>query len=319
MKILITGGAGFIGSHLAELLIKNGKSVVAVDDLSTGRLENILHLKDSPRFSYHIDTIMNQKLMDKIVRDVDAIYHLAAAVGVKYIMDNPVKSIETNVFGTEIILSLANKYHKKVLIASTSEIYGKNGKVPFKEDSDSVWGPTYFHRWSYSCTKAVDEFLALAYWREKKTPILIVRLFNTCGPRQTGDYGMVIPRFVKQALLNQPISVHGSGKQTRCFSYVGDVVDGLSALMDAPKAIGEVFNIGTDEEISILDLAKKIKQLTKSSSAINFLSYRDVYGEFFEDMDRRVPDLSKIRRIIGYTPKTRLEDLLKITIESFQK
>jgi UDP-glucose 4-epimerase len=318
MKILITGGAGFIGSHLAEKLIDSSDKVSIIDNLSTGSLDNIAHLKGHTHFSYKIDTIMNEGLMDKLISEADAIYHLAAAVGVKYVIDNPLKSIETNVRGIEIVLSLASKYSKPVLIASTSEVYGKNNKVPFKEEDDSVIGYTKLYRWSYACTKKLDEFLAFAYYREKKFPIVIVRLFNTCGPRQTGEYGMVIPRFIKQAILNQPITIYGSGKQTRCFSYVGDIIDGLVKLMNSPKCYGEVFNIGNDEEISIEELAKKIKKMTKSNSPIHYITYKDAYGEGFEDMQRRVPDLSKIKNCIGYSPKVNLEQLLLKIIEKFK-
>jgi UDP-glucose 4-epimerase len=318
MKVLITGGAGFIGSHLAEHLLKNGKNVFVIDDLSTGRLENIAHLKSNPHFSYKVDTILNEKVMDGLIKEADTIYHLAAAVGVKYVIDNPLKSIETNVQGTEIVLNLASKYRKAVLIASTSEVYGKNNKVPFKEEDDSIIGYTRLYRWSYACTKKLDEFLGFAYYQEKKIPVVIVRLFNTCGPRQTGEYGMVVPTFVKQAILNQPITVYGSGKQRRCFSYVSDVVNGIVELMNNPKCFGEVFNIGNDEEISVEDLAYKIKKLTNSKSPIHYIPYKDAYGEGFEDMQRRIPDLSKIKKFIGYSPKISLEEMLKIIIKDFK-
>lgn len=318
MQILITGGAGFIGSYLAEKLLKMDKRVSIIDNLSTGTLENIAHLKDNVHFKYKIDSIMNEKLMEELIKEADMVYHLAAAVGVKYVIDNPLKSIETNVAGTEIVLALASKYRKPVLIASTSEVYGKNNKVPFKEEDDSVIGYTKLYRWSYACTKKLDEFLAFAYYREQKFPVVILRLFNTCGPRQTGEYGMVIPRFIKQAILNQPITIYGSGKQTRCFSYVGDVVAGMIELMHTPKCFGEVFNIGSTEEISIEGLAKKIKTLTKSKSPIHHISYNDAYGEGFEDMQRRVPDLTKIKNYIGYSPKVDLERLLKEIIADFK-
>jgi UDP-glucose 4-epimerase len=286
--------------------------------LSTGKLENVAHLKDYARFESKIDTILNEKAMRALIRGADMVYHLAAAVGVKYIIDNPLKSIETNVQGTEIVLSLASEYRVPVLIASTSEVYGKNNKVPFKEEDDSVIGYTKLYRWSYACTKKLDEFLAFAYYREKNFPIVILRLFNTCGPRQTGEYGMVIPRFVKQAILNQPITIYGTGKQSRCFSYVGDVTDGMIALMANPKCAGEVFNIGNDDEISIEELAKKIKKMTNSKSTINYVAYKEAYGEGFEDMQRRVPDLSKIKRFIGYTPKVKLDKLLQEIIAAFK-
>jgi UDP-glucose 4-epimerase len=317
MKILITGGAGFIGSHLSEELLKNKNKVSVIDDLSTGSLENIAHLKDNPNFSIKIDTILNKKSMEKLVRECDAIYHLAAAVGVKYIIDNPLRSIETNVQGTEIALSLAAKYQKPILIASTSEVYGKNNKTPFKETDDSVIGYTKLYRWSYACTKKLDEFLAFAYYKEKRFPIVIVRLFNTCGPRQTGQYGMVIPNFVKQAILNQPITIYGTGKQSRCFCHVRDVIAGMTRLMKTPKCYGEVFNIGNNKEITIEDLAKKVKALTNSKSPIRYISYENAYGEGFEDMQRRIPDLSKIKEFVGYSPKIGLDQLLKEVIADF--
>jgi UDP-glucose 4-epimerase len=318
MKALITGGAGFIGSHLAQNLLADGSKVSVIDNLSTGSLDNIALLKDNPAFECRVDTILNEKVMEKMIKAADVVYHLAAAVGVKYVIDNPLKSIETNVRGTEIVLSLASRYKKPVLIASTSEVYGKNNKVPFKEEDDSVIGYTKLYRWSYACTKKLDEFLAFAYFREKKFPIVIVRLFNTCGPRQTGEYGMVIPRFVKQAILGQPITIYGTGKQTRCFSYVGDVVEALVKLLNTPKCFGEVFNVGSNSEISIEELAKKIKLLTKSESPIHHISYQDAYGDGFEDMLRRVPDLSKIELFIGYRPKTSLDQLLEKIIAGFK-
>jgi UDP-glucose 4-epimerase len=318
MKALITGGAGFIGSHLAETLLGRGKRVNVVDDLSTGKLANISHLRDNPHFTCTIDTIMNEKLMDDLIKDTDIIYHLAASVGLKYVIDNPLKSIQTNVRGTEIILDLASKYKKKVLITSTSEVYGKNNKVPFKEEDDSIIGYTKLYRWSYACAKKLDEFLAFAYFHEKKLPVIIVRLFNTSGPRQTGEYGMVIPRFIKQAILNQSITIYGSGKQKRCFSYVGDIVGAIVELIDNPKCCGEIFNIGNDEEISIEDLAYKIKKLTNSTSLIHYVSYNDAYGDGFEDMQRRIPDLSKIKKFIGYKPKVGLDEMLKILIKDFK-
>lgn len=318
MKALITGGAGFIGSHLADYLLKKGASVSAIDDLSTGSLENIAHLKANSRFQIKIDTILNGNSLEGLVKEADVIYHLAAAVGVKYIMDRPLKSIQTNVRGTEIVLELADKYSKPVLIASTSEVYGKNNKVPFKEEDDSIVGYTKLYRWSYACTKKLDEFLAFAYYQERKVPVVIVRLFNTCGQRQTGEYGMVVPTFVKQAILNQPITIYGTGKQKRCFSYVGDVVKGMVELMNNSHCFGEVFNIGNDEEISIEDLALKVKKLADSGSSIHYVSYKDAYGDGFEDMQRRVPDLSKIKKAVGYTPKVGLEEMLKLIIKDFK-
>jgi UDP-glucose 4-epimerase len=318
MNILITGGAGFIGSHLAEMLIKSGKNVSAVDNLSTGTLANVANLRQEKRFRIVVDSILNEELMDSLIREADCVYHLAAAVGVKYVIDNPLNSIETNVRGTEVVLSLCSKYRKPVLIASTSEVYGKNNKVPFKEEDDSVIGYTKLYRWSYACTKKLDEFLAFAYWREKKFPIVILRLFNTCGPRQTGEYGMVIPRFIKQAILGKPITIYGIGRQTRCFSYVGDIIGGMVKLMQTPSCYGEVFNIGSDQEISILGLAKKILKMTKSNSPIHYISYKDAYGEGFEDMQRRVPDLSKIKKYIGYSPTVSLEEVLREIIADFK-
>jgi UDP-glucose 4-epimerase len=300
------------------MLIKNGKNVSAIDNLSTGTLANVATLRQEKRFRIVVDSILNDKLMDSLIREAGCVYHLAAAVGVKYVIDNPLNSIETNVRGTEIVLSLCAKYHKPVLIASTSEVYGKNNKTPFKEEDDSVIGYTKLYRWSYACTKKLDEFLAFAYWREKKFPIVILRLFNTCGPRQTGEYGMVIPRFIKQAILGKPVTVYGTGRQTRCFSYVGDIIGGMVKLMQTPSCYGEVFNIGGDEEISILGLAKKIIKMTKSNSPIHYIGYKDAYGDGFEDMQRRVPDLSKIKKYIGYSPSVKLEQILKEIIADFK-
>lgn len=322
MKVLITGGAGFIGSHLAERLLDDNNKVIIIDNLSTGCMENIEHLKANKAFSFHIDTIMNEELMKKLVGDSDVIFHMAAAVGVKYIIDNPLDSIEINVKGTEIILTLANTLgKKKVIIASTSEIYGKNkdGQRRFKEEDDRLLGATSITRWSYSCTKALDEFLALAYYREKKLPVVIARLFNTCGPRQTGRYGMVIPRFVKQALLNQPITIYGDGKQTRSFAYVSDVVDALVGLANHPEAVGQAFNIGNPNPISIVGLAEKIKKMTNSSSEILHIPYEKAYEKGFEDMRHRQPDISKIQGLIGYKPKFDTDQLLENIIKDFEK
>ncbi len=322
MKNLITGGAGFIGSHLAEKLLNRKEDVVIIDNLSTGSMDNIKHLKARPRFSYHIDTIMNESLMKRLVKNCDIIYHLAAAVGVKYIIDNPLESIETNVLGTDIVLALANSLgKKKVVLASTSEIYGKDrpGKSSFKEDDDRVLGPTTISRWSYSCTKAIDEFLALAYWREKKLPVVIVRLFNTCGPRQTSRYGMVIPRFVKQALLAKPITVYGDGKQTRSFTYVSDVVKALIELAHNPKVVGGIFNIGNPKAITIKALAERIKKMTKSKSPILHIPYEKAYEKGFEDMRHRVPDITKIKNAIGFKPEVDLDEILKNVIEYFKE
>ena len=315
MRVLITGGAGFIGSHLADAYIERGDEVFVIDDLSTGTIENIQHLKGNPRFHYTIESVHNQPVTAELVDQCDVIVHLAAAVGVKLIVESPVRTIETNVRGTEVVLALANKKKKPVLVASTSEVYGLSTDVPFREDGNLVMGATNKGRWSYACSKAIDEFLALAYWREKKLPTTIVRLFNTVGPRQTGRYGMVIPTFVRQALAGKPITVYGDGLQTRCFGYVGDVVGALVKLLDNNDAVGEVFNIGSDEEVSILELAQRIKELTKSESEIVFVPYDEAYEEGFEDMPRRVPDTTKIRNLVGFRPKMKLDGILQSVIE----
>jgi len=312
---LITGGAGFIGSHLADAYLLRDDEVYAIDDLSTGSIENIQHLKNNPRFHYTIDTVHNQPLLAELVDQCDVIFHLAAAVGVKLIVESPVRTIETNVKGTEVVLNLANKKKKKVLVASTSEVYGLSEQVPFREDGNLVMGATTKGRWSYACSKAIDEFLALAYWREKKLPTIIVRLFNTVGPRQTGQYGMVIPTFVKQALSGRPLTVYGDGNQTRCFGYVGDIVDALIKLMDNPQAVGQVFNIGSNEEVTILELAERVKELTKSDSEITFVPYSEAYEEGFEDMPRRVPDISKVGALVGFRPRMSLDGILQSVIE----
>ncbi|MGA9995569.1 MAG: GDP-mannose 4,6-dehydratase [Pyrinomonadaceae bacterium] len=314
MRILITGGAGFIGSHLSDAYIERGDEVYVIDDLSTGSIENIRHLKNNPRFHYTIDSVHNQPLAAELVDQCDVIFHLAAAVGVKLIVESPVRTIETNVRGTEVILALANKKKKKVLVASTSEVYGLSAEVPFREDGNLVMGATTKGRWSYACSKAIDEFLALAYWREKKLPTIVVRLFNTVGPRQTGQYGMVIPTFVKQALAGRPITVYGDGKQTRCFGYVGDIVGALVKLMDHENSVGQVFNIGSNEEVTILQLAERVKELTNSDSEIVFVPYDEAYEEGFEDMPRRVPDISKVNALVGFRPEMSLEGILQSVI-----
>ena len=319
MKILITGGAGFIGSHLSEKILAAGHQVAVIDNLSTGSLENIKHLMKDENFSYIIDTILNEPVLEGMIKDCDRIYHLAAAVGVKYIIDNPLLSLKTNISGTENVLEFANKYKKKVLVASTSEIYGKSDSIPFKEDDDRLLGATSISRWSYSCAKAVDEFLSLAYYREKKLPVVIVRCFNTVGPRQTGQYGMVIPKFVKSALLNHPITIFGDGKQSRCFGDVCDVTDGMIKLMNDPKCEGQIFNIGNDVPITIEELAKKIKKMTKSKSKIEFIKYEDAFEEGLEDMQHRKPDLTKIGEYIGYKPKHNLDKILERIIQHFEK
>jgi len=315
LRVLITGGAGFIGSHLTDAYLKRGDQVFIIDDLSTGSFENIRHLKDHPLFHYTIESVHNHPVTAELVDQSDVIFHLAAAVGVKLIVESPVRTIETNVRGTEGILSIANKKKKKLLVASTSEVYGLSTQVPFSEDGNLVMGATTKGRWSYACSKAIDEFLALAYWREKKLPTIVVRLFNTVGPRQTGQYGMVIPTFVKQALANRPITVYGDGKQSRCFCYVGDVVGALMKLMDDERSVGQVFNIGSNREISIVDLARKVKELTNSESEIVFVPYDEAYEEGFEDMPRRVPDIAKIKKQIGFAPRVDLEGILKSVIE----
>ena len=317
MRVLITGGAGFIGSHLADAYLERGDEVLVIDDLSTGTIENIRHLKNNPRFHYTIDSVHNQPVTAELVDQCDVVVHLAAAVGVKLIVESPVRTIETNVRGTEVVLALANKKKKRVMIASTSEVYGLSADVPFREDGNLVMGATTKGRWSYACSKAIDEFLALAYWREKKLPTTIVRLFNTVGPRQTGRYGMVIPTFVKQALAGRPITVYGNGKQTRCFGFVGDIVGALIKLMDRPDSVGQVYNIGSNEEISIFQLAEKVKELTNSNSEIVFMPYDEAYEEGFEDMPRRVPDITKINQLVGFRPEMTLEGILQSVI-SFQ-
>ena len=314
MRYLITGGAGFMGSHLAEALLRRGDSVTVIDDLSTGSIANIAHLKKNPRFSYVIDTIMNVPLLAELVDGADQVFHLAAAVGVRLIVESPVRTIETNVKTTELVLAAACKKRKKVFVASTSEVYGKSVDVPFQEDGDLVLGATTRGRWSYACSKAIDEFLAIAYWRERRCPTLVARFFNTVGPRQTGRYGMVVPRFVKQALANEPLTVHGDGQQTRCFTHVSDAVRAAIGLMDSDKTVGEVFNVGNEEEITILELATRIRQLAESDSEIVLVPYEEAYGENFEDMPRRVPSLVKIRKVIGYEPRMGLEETLQSVI-----
>jgi UDP-glucose 4-epimerase len=319
VKALITGGAGFLGSHLAEALIARGDTVYVLDNLSTGSIENIEHLKTDRRFHYAIDSVINEPVSAELIDRVDVVFHLAAAVGVRLIVESPVNTIETNVHGTEMVLKLANKKKKKVIVASTSEVYGKSDDVPFREDADIVMGPTSKGRWSYACSKAIDEFLALAYHKEKHLPVVIVRLFNTVGPRQTGRYGMVIPNFVKQALLGHPLTVYGDGEQSRCFTYVTDVVGALMKLADHEGAVGQVFNIGNgSEEVTIHDLARRVKERTASKSEIVLVPYDKAYEEGFEDMPRRLPDTSKLRALIGYEPKVHLDEILDRVIEYFR-
>jgi len=318
MKALITGGAGFVGSHLAEALLARGDEVHVVDNLSTGSIENVEHLKGNPLFHYTIDSVLNEPVLAELVDRVDVVFHLAAAVGVRLIVESPVNTIETNVHGTEMVLKLANKKRKKVLLTSTSEVYGKAEAVPFREDGDLVLGPTSKGRWSYACSKAIDEFLGLAYHKEKRLPVVVARLFNTVGPRQTGRYGMVIPNFVKQALLGHPLAVFGDGTQTRCFTYVTDVVGQLIALAEEPRAVGEVWNVGNDrEEVRVLDLARRIVRRTGSRSTIELVPYDRAYEEGFEDMRRRVPDLSKLRALTGYEPQVHLDEILDRVVAYF--
>lgn len=310
MKILITGGAGFVGSHLADKLHREGHDITIIDDLSTGRYSNIEHLEGKERFRLIIDTVLNESLMEKLISDADRIFHMASAVGVKLIMEHPVRTIETIFRGTDVVLGLCARYRKRVLIPSTSEVYGKGTSVPFKEDDDILKGSTSKHRWAYACAKELDEFLALAHWKESRLPVVVVRLFNTVGPRQTGQYGMVVPRFIESALRNEPIVVHGDGSQSRCFGHVSDVVDALTKLLETPECFGQVINIGNDEETTIKTLAETAIAMTGSSSAIKYLPYEEVYGEGFEDMQRRVPSLEKANRLIGYIPTKTLVDII---------
>jgi UDP-glucose 4-epimerase len=319
MRVLITGGCGFIGSHLADGLLGRGDEVFVLDNLSTGSIENIAHLKQRPKFHYTIESVTNEPILAELVDQADVIFHLAAAVGVKLIVESPVHTIETNVQGTEVVLKHANKKKKLVLVASTSEVYGKSTAVPFQEDADLVLGPTMKHRWAYACSKAIDEFLALAYWKEKKLPVIITRLFNTVGPRQTGQYGMVIPTFVRQALSGRPITVFGDGTQSRSFTYVGDVVCALMALVDEPRAIGGVFNIGNVHEITIRGLAEKVKAMTESASPIVTIPYDQAYEQGFEDMPRRVPDIGRIHALVGYQPRVELDEILARVIAYFRE
>jgi UDP-glucose 4-epimerase len=318
MNVLITGGAGFIGSHLAEYCLKQGHKVTALDNLATGSIQNIEALKKNPNFEYVIDSIMNRPVLAELVDLADVVFHLAAAVGVRLIVESPVNTIETNIKGTEIVLELANRKKKKVLIASTSEVYGKNSKVPFAENDDMVLGPSHKSRWSYACSKAIDEFLALAYWKEKKLPVVIARIFNTVGPRQTGRYGMVIPTFVKQALQEKPITVFGDGTQSRSFLHVHDTVQALSALMESDKTVGAVVNVGHSAEITILDLARLVKRIADSRSEIKLIPYDEAYEEGFEDMHRRVPSIEKAHRLIGFKPTKNMEEILRDVVEYFR-
>jgi UDP-glucose 4-epimerase len=319
VRALVTGGAGFIGSHLSDALLAQGHEVLILDNLSTGSFDNIAHLKGRPGFEYFIDTVNNESLLAELIDRSDVVFHFAAAVGVKLIVEQPVYTIETNVHGTEVVLKHANKKKKLVVVASTSEVYGKSDDVPFREDSDLVLGPTPKHRWAYACSKAIDEFLALAYWKERKLPVIIVRFFNTVGPRQTGQYGMVIPNFVRQALAGEAITVFGDGKQSRAFTHVADVVAALLKLVAEPKAIGQVINIGNMQEVTITQLAERVRDLSGSTSVIKYIPYDEAYESGFEDMPRRVPDLSRVKGLIGYEPKHDLDDILVQVIDDFRR
>jgi len=319
MKILITGGAGFVGSHLADRLIKDGHEITVIDDLSTGRYSNVEHLEDEKGFRLIIDTVLNESLMEELIRDTDRVYHMASAVGVRLIMEQPVKTIETIFHGTDVVLKFCSRYRKRVLIPSTSEVYGKGASIPFAEGDDLLTGATDKHRWAYACAKTLDEFLALAHWKETRLPVVVVRLFNTVGPRQTGQYGMVVPRFVQAALKNEPIPVYGDGTQARCFGHVSDVVEGLVKMLETPVCFGQVINIGNDEEVSIMGLADRAITLTSSSSEIKFVPYEEAYGEGFEDMRRRVPSLEKAKRLIGYKPTRTLDNIINDVAGEYRK
>jgi UDP-glucose 4-epimerase len=316
VRALITGGAGFVGSHLAEHLLAQGHDVLIIDDLSTGAIENVAHLKGRENFHYTIDSVSNGPLVAELIDRSDVVFHLAAAVGVKLIVEQPVHTIETNVHGTEVVLKHASKKKKPVFVASTSEVYGKSAAVPFREDADLVLGPTEKHRWAYACSKLIDEFLALAYWKERRLPVVIVRLFNTVGPRQTGRYGMVLPTFVRQALAGEPLTVFGDGTQSRSFTYVGDVVDALAKLALEPAAFGQVFNIGNTEEITMTELAERVRRISGSRSPIRYVPYDEAYEAGFEDMPRRVPDIAKIQRLIDFRPRVPLDDIIRRVVDS---
>jgi UDP-glucose 4-epimerase len=318
MRYLITGGAGFIGSHLADELLARGSRVHVLDDLSTGAIDNITHLKGKPGFSYTIESAAVAPVVAELVDEADIVYHLAAAVGVELIVESPVRTIETNVHCTEVVLAQANKKKKPVFIASTSEVYGKSEGIPYREDGDLLLGPTFTGRWSYACSKALDEYLALAYWKERKLPVVIGRLFNTVGPRQTGRYGMVIPSFARQALAGEPITVYGDGSQRRCFCHVKDVVKALANLMVCDEATGDVFNIGSTDEVSIQALAERVRAVAGSGSEIINVPYEEAYGEGFEDMRRRVPDMSRLGDLLGWAPTLDLRDILFDVVESYR-
>lgn len=319
MKILITGGAGFIGSHLADRLLEGGNEVTVIDDLSTGRYSNIEHLEGRENFRLIIDTVLNNRLMEELVRETDRVFHMASAVGVRLIMEHPVRTIETIFRGTDVVLQFCSRFRKRILIPSTSEVYGKGISVPFKESDDLLTGSTEKHRWAYACAKTLDEFLALAHWKETRLPVVVIRLFNTVGPRQTGQYGMVIPNFVRSAIEGKPLEVHGDGTQTRCFGHVLDVVDGLIDALETPECFGQVINLGNAEEVSIRDLANRSIEITGSNSEIRFVPYDEVYGEGFEDMQRRVPSLEKAKELIGYSPTRTLEDIINDVADRFHR
>lgn len=319
MKILITGGAGFVGSHLADKLIGEGHEITVIDDLSTGRYSNVEHLEGNKNFRLIIDTVLNHRLMEELVRETDRVFHMASAVGVRLIMERPVQTIETIFRGTDVVLQFCSRYRKRVLIPSTSEVYGKGYSVPFRESDDLLTGSTDKHRWAYACAKTLDEFLALAHWKETRLPVVVVRLFNTVGPRQTGQYGMVVPNFVKAAIKGEPLFVHGDGSQARCFGHVLDVVEALAKVIETPACFGEVINLGNDEEVTIKELAEKAVSMTGSSSEIRFVPYQEVYGDGFEDMRRRVPSLEKAKKLIDYQPTRSLEEIINDVAEQFRE
>lgn len=318
MKILITGGAGFVGSHLADKLHREGHEITVIDDLSTGRYSNVAHLEGKSGFRLIIDTVLNERLMEELIRDADRVFHMASAVGVRLIMEQPVKTIETIFHGTDVVLKFCSRYRKRVLIPSTSEVYGKGTQVPFSEDDDILKGSTSKHRWAYACAKELDEFLALAHWKETKLAVVVIRLFNTVGPRQTGQYGMVVPNFIKSALKGQPIQIHGDGTQSRCFGHVLDVVEGLTKAIETPECFGQVINLGNSEEVSIKGLAEKILTATGSKSELAYIPYEEAYGEGFEDMQRRVPNLEKAKRLIAYQPTRTLDNIISDVVNEFR-
>lgn len=319
MKILITGGAGFVGSHLADKLYSQGHEITVIDDLSTGRYSNVAHLEGKERFHLIIGTILNEGLMERLIRETDRVFHMASAVGVKLIMEQPVKTIETIFHGTDVVLKFCSRYRKRVLIPSTSEVYGKSTEVPFTEDNDILKGSTSKHRWAYACAKELDEFLALAHWKETRLPVVVIRLFNTVGPRQTGQYGMVVPNFIKAALQNEPIPIHGDGNQARCFGHVLDVVEGLVKALETPECFGQVMNLGNHEEVTIKELAKRVIAATGSNSKIEYIPYEVAYGAGFEDMQRRVPNLEKAKRLIGYQPTRSLDNIISDVVNEFRE